>query len=105
MEKTIQLDQRELQQAGQIDQARMQALAQIGALSMDMEQAKRNLEVANEQQRSFMRQALAAHGIEQFDSARPVPNGILVTIPDSIANAVTGSSEQSAKVNGLPLAA
>ena len=88
MEKTIQLDPREMQQATGIEEQRMRALAQIGALSLDMEQARKNHEVANERQREFIRQVLESRGIEQFDSARAVPNGILVSIPDSIGTPV-----------------
>jgi len=92
MEKTIQLDQREMQQATGIEEQRLRALAQIGAATIDIEQAEANelqgrkaLESANEKQRDFIRQTVANHGINQFDSARAVPNGIVVTIPDSIA--------------------
>jgi hypothetical protein len=82
MEKTFQLEQREAAQLGQFDQARTQALAMYGALSLDMEQAKKNLEAASEQQRAFIRLALANRGVERYENARVQSGSLLVTVPD-----------------------
>ena len=43
MEKTYQLDQRESAMLNSLDQERTQALAAVGALSLDMETARKNL--------------------------------------------------------------
>lgn len=82
MEKTYQLDQKEQQQLAQVEQERTQALAMIGALSLDMEQARKNLDVAAERQRSFLRQALANRGVERYDQARAQSGVVYVTLPD-----------------------
>ena len=82
MEKTFQLEHREAAQLGQFDSARTQALAMYGALSLDMEQAKKNLEAASEQQRAFIRLALANRGVERYENARVQSGSLLVTVPD-----------------------
>ena len=85
MEKQFQLDPREQQQMAQIEQGRTQALASIGALSLDMETAKRALDVAQERHRSFLQGAVAARGIEQFENARTVNGSLVVILPDEPA--------------------
>jgi hypothetical protein len=82
MEKTIQLDQKELGQMAQADQFRTQALAVVGALSLDMETARKNLDAAQERQQSCIRQALANRGIDRFENARAQNGVITVTVPD-----------------------
>jgi hypothetical protein len=82
MEKTFQLDQKEQAMLAQVDQERTQALAMVGALSLDMEQARKNLDSAAERQRSFIRQALASRGVERYESARAQNGSLLVTMPD-----------------------
>jgi hypothetical protein len=95
MEKTIQLDQREIQAAQGIDQELTQAWAQIGMFSEQLDQARKARDQATEKQRGLIRQALAAHGIERFENARPGAQmgTILVVVPDEPAL-------PAAKVNG-----
>jgi hypothetical protein len=83
MEKTFTLDQKEAALLAQVDQERTNALATVGALSLDMEQARKNLDTAAERQRSFIRQALAARGVDRFESARAQNGTIVVTMPDA----------------------
>lgn len=83
MEKTFTLDQKEAALVGQLDQDRMQALAQVGALSLDMEQARKNLEATAERQRAFIRQALMTRGVERFDNARTQNGTLIVSMPDA----------------------
>jgi hypothetical protein len=82
MEKTYNLDQKENAMLMQIDQERTQALAAVGALSLDMEQARKNLDNAAERQRSFIRQALSTRGVEQFQNARAQNGALIVTLPE-----------------------
>jgi uncharacterized membrane protein len=83
MEKSYQLDQKEMNQLQPLDQERTNALAMIGALSLDMEQARKNLETASERQRAFIRQALSARGVERYDNARLQNGALSVTLPDN----------------------
>jgi len=82
MEKSFQLDHREIAALQQFDQARTQALAMVGALTLDMEQAKKNLETAQEGQRAFIRQALAIRDVDRYENARAANGTLLVTLPD-----------------------
>lgn len=82
MEKTFQLDARENNALQQFDQARTQALAMVGALTLDMEQAKKNLESAQEGQRAFIRQALAVRNVDRYENARAGNGSLIVTVPD-----------------------
>ena len=83
MEKSYQLDQKEMNLLQPLDQERTNALAAIGALSLDMEQARKNLDTAAERQRAFIRQALISRGVDRFDNARIMNGALLVTLPDS----------------------
>jgi hypothetical protein len=83
MEKSYQLDQKEMNLLQPLDQERTNALATIGALSLDMETARKNLDTAAERQRAFIRQALINRGVDRFDNARIQNGALLVTIPDS----------------------
>jgi hypothetical protein len=85
MEKQYVLESREAQQMAQIEQARTQALAQIGALMMDLETAKRSLEVATERHRAFVQSAVSSRGIERFENARVVNGSLVVALPDAPA--------------------
>ena len=80
MEKTFQLDQKELAVLQQADQERTMALAQVGALSLDMETARKNLDAAQERQKFHIRQAVTARGIERFAAARQQDSTLIVAI-------------------------
>jgi hypothetical protein len=82
MEKQFQLSSQESMTMAAIDQARTQALAAIGALSLDMEQARKQLDTAVERQRSFIHAAVGARGIDEFATARVVNNALVVSLPD-----------------------
>jgi hypothetical protein len=102
MEKVIQLDQKEQTMLGQVDQERTQALAVVGALSLDMEQARKNLDAAAERQRSFIRQALTSRGVERYENARAQNGSLIVTMPDEMPPQLpvpTGGSKLE-RVNG-----
>jgi hypothetical protein len=105
MEKTIALDQKEQTMLAAVDQERTQALAMVGALSLDMEQARKNLDTAAERQRSFIRQALVSRGIERYENARAQNGALIVSMPDepparsSLSDDITKMVE---RVNGSP---
>lgn len=99
MEKTIQLDQRETQAAQTIDQETTQAWAQIGMFTEQLDQARKMRDAAIEKQRGLIRQALAARGIDRFDSARPGAQvgTLTVVIPDEPA-----AGSPAPVLNGIP---
>ena len=102
MEKTFQLDQRESAMLQSLDQERTQALAAIGALSLDMETARKNLDVAQQKQQSFLRQAVMTRGVDRFENARMQNGALVVALPDAQpASALTAAIDKDIeKVNG-----
>jgi hypothetical protein len=104
MEKTYHLDQLEQTMLTQIDQERTQALAMVGALSLDMEQARKNLDTAAERQRAFIRQALGTRGVDGYTNATARNGALVVTLPDSPSpSPVVERGPQSIdRVNGSP---
>jgi hypothetical protein len=82
MEKVYHLDQKEAAMLAQVDQERTNALAMVGALSLDMEQARKNLDSAQERQRSFIRQALTGRGVDRYENARAQNGALIVSMPD-----------------------
>jgi hypothetical protein len=103
MEKTINLDHAEQNMLTQIDQERTQALAMVGALSLDMEQARKNLDSAAERQRAFIRQALGTRGVDGYTNATARNGALVVTMPDSQPPlAVERGPQPIDRVNGSP---
>lgn len=84
MDKLITFTSNEVAQARTIEEERTQALAQIGALYMDLDAAKKGLDTCNDRRTTFFRQVLANSGIHQFESARATKDGIVVTIPNEL---------------------
>jgi len=67
-----------------MDQERTQALAIVGALSLDMEQARKNLDSTAERQRAFIRQALNNRGVDRYENARASNGTLIVSVPDQV---------------------
>jgi hypothetical protein len=97
MEKSIAFSPIETALFQQMEQERTNALAQIGALMMDLETAKKNLEMANERRNTFVKQIIAGNGINQFESVRPSREGLVVSIPEPMIrpNGAENASELS----------
>jgi hypothetical protein len=102
MEKTYNLDQIEQAMLTQVDQERTNALAMVGALSLDMEQARKNLDTAAERQRAFIRQALATRGVDRYENAKAQNGALIVTLPDSPQPVSIATPQSIERVNGSP---
>ena len=100
MEKTFTLNDKELGALAAVDQERTQALAMVGALSLDMEQARKNLDAAAERQRGFIRQTLSARGVERYENARVQNGTLIVAVPDAPAGAAPEGGPKIERVNG-----
>jgi len=100
MEKQFNLDQRETALLEQLDKERQQALAMVGALSLDMEQARKQLDTAAERQRAFIRQALTTRGIDRYENARAQGNVLMVSLPDEPLVMPEGGIQRPAGLNG-----
>lgn len=86
MEKTIKWESSEDMQLKVIENEKTQVLAKIGVLMMDLDNAKRDLESINGRQKAIFQQAIQNKGITQFESARPIPGGIVLQIPEGNGN-------------------
>jgi hypothetical protein len=80
MEKTVTLLPAETQMISSFDQERQQALANYGALSMDLETARKAVESAVEKQRAFLRATLIAKGFDQYQNARLDQNNTVIVV-------------------------
>jgi hypothetical protein len=101
MEKTFQLDARETAQMRALESERTQALAVVGALSLDMENARKNLEAFQERQRGFIRQMLFARDVANYENARLQQGQLVVTIPDLVMMPPPESDLRVTRTNGL----
>jgi hypothetical protein len=99
MEKQFPLDQKEQTMNAQLDQERTQALAMVGALSLDMEAARKGLDAAQERQRSFIRQVLSARDLGRFENARVINGNLVVLMPDEPAT-IDAPRKPLERVNG-----
>ena len=100
MEKVFPLEQKEATLLGQLDQERTQTLAVVGALSLDMEQAKKNLDAAAERQRAFIRQALLNRGVDRYENARVQNGSMIVSLPDGPPDMTAPPKTAAAGLNG-----
>jgi hypothetical protein len=105
MEKVIHLEQKEAGLLQQHDQERKEALAVVGALSLDMEQARKTLETVADRQRTFIRHALMTRGVDTYENARAHNGAIIVTIADPLPiKAAPEEHAEPARLNGaLPI--
>ena len=77
-----------------LDQERTQALAVIGALSLDMETARKNLEAAAERQRQFIRAALEKREVTRYNNAQVRNGSLAVDLPDAPQDEVGFSADK-----------
>jgi hypothetical protein len=83
MEKTFQLDQSEQQMVSGMENDNLRLNARYGQLSREIKDIETRLLASEEQQRSFIRQALANRGVQRFEAAQIVQGGQLVArLPD-----------------------
>jgi hypothetical protein len=82
MEKTISLEQREQQEFAALEMERKDVLAQVGALMLDLEQAKVMLGAVQEKHRGFIQTTLRNRGVTNYSRAQMVGGSILCSMPD-----------------------
>ena len=101
MEKSFPLQPHEQQMLQGITQERTNALAAFGALTLDMEAARKTLESVQEKQNSFLRTAVLGRGIERCENVRAANGAIHCTVPDEQPAPKGGVlQEPETKVNG-----
>lgn len=83
MEKTIQLDQKEIQAHSEITRELTLAWAQIGVMMEQLDQARRARDQLIEKQRALIKQAVTDRGINKFENARLIENTIMLNVEES----------------------
>jgi hypothetical protein len=97
MEKTFRLEQKELAALDQLEQEKTRALAQYGALSIDMKNAEQRINSTVERQQSFLRSVLMHRGVDRFSAAQIVNGSVICTVEDELISNVI----EEKKTNGL----
>lgn len=105
MQRTFSLEQHEQRTLSALEQENMQALARVGALMMDLETARQQVALTQDKQRMFLRTALAARNVDQFQEARVINGQIVAQFPDEPALAEIPKQRPDFErplVNGAP---
>jgi len=102
MQKAFSLQPEEIRQARALEDEQRNLLAQLGSMSLQKKQITKRLPQIEEEQRKFLRSAVARVGVEQFNAARIEGPNLLVDIPDQPAAPPTGdgSQQSAAHTNG-----
>ena len=100
MEQTFSLDQKEQQQLNGLEQDNLRLNARYGVLCREMKDIEQRIASSEEQQRGFMRNALANRGVEQVDAAQIVQGQLVARVPDE--KIPPSLPEESKRVNGAP---
>jgi hypothetical protein len=82
MEKAFSLEPKEAGFAAALEEEAKQALAAIGALSIEMEKARKHLDSVNEQQRTLVHAALLHRNVVECTNGRMGNGNLYCTLPD-----------------------
>jgi hypothetical protein len=82
MQKAFSLQPNEVNQAQQIEEERKNVLAQIGALTLDMEQARAQLPVVEQRRRQYLQTLVQQYGVTEFRTARIEGNNLICDVAD-----------------------
>src|SRR6516162_9620863 len=102
IEKTFKLEQKELAALDQLEQDKTRALAQYGALSIDLKAAEQRISLTVERQQSFVRSALMHRGVDQFNGAQIVNGSVIATVPDEEMPPMATPASEAKRLNGPP---
>jgi len=98
MQKAFSLQPKEIAQAQQLDQERTTVLAQIGALTLDMEAARAQLPIVEQKRRQYLAALVQQYGIIDYRAARMENGNLICEVPDEPT--VAAPSVHPAHVNG-----
>lgn len=82
MQKAYSLQPNEINQAQQLDEERKTCLAQIGALTLDMETARAQLPLVDQKRRQYLQSLVERYGVTEYRSARIDGNNLVCDLPD-----------------------
>jgi hypothetical protein len=101
MQRTFTLEPNEQRVLAGLEQENTNTLARVGAIMLDLETARQQLAMVQEKQRGFLREAMTARHIEQFQEARVINGQIVAQLPDEILPAPTPiTAAKDGPVNG-----
>jgi hypothetical protein len=83
MQRAFSLQPHEINQAQQIDEERKTVLAQIGALTLDMETARAQLPVVEQKRRQYLANLVQLYGITDYRAARLEGGNLICDLPDA----------------------
>ena len=103
MEKTFKLEQKELAALDQLEQDKTRALAQYGALSLDLKNAEQRISLTVERQQSFLKSALLHRGVDRYDGAQVINDSLIARVPDEEIPSTSALPQSEGKrLNGAP---
>jgi len=82
MQKAFSLQPNEMNQATALDEERKTVLAQIGALTLDMETARAALPVVEQKRREFLASLVKQYQVGDYRSARLEGSNLICDMPD-----------------------
>ncbi len=83
MQKAFSLQQHEISQANALDEERKSVLAQIGALTLDMETARAQLPNVEQKRREFLAGLVKQYVAGDYRSARLENGNLVCDVPDA----------------------
>jgi len=91
----------ELAALDQLEQDKTRALAQYGALSLDLKNAEQRISLTVERQQSFLKSALLHRGVDRYDGAQVINDSLIARVPDEEMSPALPQSEGK-RLNGAP---
>lgn len=82
MQKAFSLAPNEVQQTQQLDQERTEVLAQIGALTLDMETARASLPLVERKRREYLATLVRKYGVTEYRTASIQGGNLVCDLPD-----------------------
>jgi hypothetical protein len=101
MERTFDLNQTELMRVQQLQAENQQLLARYGAATLELESIKPALGQVQERQRDLIGQALARHGVQNFQAARIEGTNLIARLPDELMTGATGVTAPPPRTNAV----
>jgi len=83
MQKAFSLQQNEINQAQALEEERKNVLAQIGALTIDMENARAALPIVEQKRRQFLGALVQQYGVTDYRGARLENGNLICDLPDA----------------------
>jgi hypothetical protein len=101
MERAYNLQPEESQLQQQLEMEQRECLAQFGALTLQLKQAKKRLPQIEERQRALITQAARRVGAANYLTARIAGPNLICQFPDSIPNDGPMPIDKAFKPNGV----